>query len=143
MSERGPNPKDLYGVKKVSLSKIPGVAKLHCALAMMDGAVKYDPYNWRNNSVLATIYIDAAMRHLQAWLDGEEYAPDSRVHHLGHVMACCAIVLDAQEGGNLIDDRPHKGKFAEVAARLADLLKKGEVLSKESLLKGKADDKTK
>lgn len=78
------------------------------AMAMMDGAEKYGPYNWRENDVVAHIYIDAAMRHLMAWFEGQETATDSGVHHLGHAIACCAILLDAQANNNLIDDRPLK-----------------------------------
>lgn len=73
---------------------------------MMDGATKYGAYNWRNKSVSASIYIDAAKRHLDLWFEGQEFASDSKVHHLGHALACCAILLDAQECGRLIDDRP-------------------------------------
>lgn len=100
------NPKDLIGSTKVSLSKFPAVAIVHGAHAMMDGAEKYGAYNWRAKQVQADIYVDAAMRHLAAWFEGEELAKDSKVHHLGHAIACCAILLDAQETGNLIDNRP-------------------------------------
>ncbi len=102
----GANPKDLLGVKKPSLSKIPAIALLWESLAMMDGAGKYDPYNWRANKVIASIYIDACKRHLDAWLEGQEKADDSGCHHLGHARACLGILLDAQATGNLIDDRP-------------------------------------
>lgn len=104
----GTNPKDLIGDTKVSISKFPVVGTIHGAHAMMDGARKYGPYNWRAKEVVAGIYIDAAMRHLMAWFEGEELATDSQVHHLGHAIACCAILLDAQETGNLVDDRPTK-----------------------------------
>ena len=119
------NPKDLLGVKKVSLSKVPPVAMLHCAHALMDGARKYGPYNWRANAVQADIYIDAAKRHMDAWWDGEEHARDSGVHHLGHAMACLAILLDAQSGGNLVDNRPPVGAFPETIAALNELIKGG------------------
>jgi hypothetical protein len=72
----------------------------------MDGARKYGPYNWREEGVSAVTYVSAAMRHLRDWLDGEEEAPDSGVHHLGHAVACLAIILDSIEVGNLVDDRP-------------------------------------
>lgn len=102
----GSNPKDLLGVSKPSFSKIPFVAQLHESLAMMDGGGKYGPYNWRGNKVVASIYVDALMRHVAAWYEGEEEAEDSGCHHLGHARACLGILLDAQETGNLIDDRP-------------------------------------
>ena len=114
------NPKDLLGVKKVSLTKLPPVAVLHAAHALMNGATKYGPYNWRDKAVRASIYVDACERHLNAWLDGEEDATDSGVHHLGHAIACLAILLDAQEAGKLVDDRPLKnaGGFCRVLERL-------------------------
>jgi dATP/dGTP diphosphohydrolase, N-terminal len=119
------NPKDLLGVKKISITKLPPVAVLHTAHALMDGAVKYGPYNWRDKAVVASIYVDACQRHLDAWFDGEEEAADSGVHHLGHAMACLAILLDAQETGNLIDDRPAAGRgtFARVLERLNQKIK--------------------
>jgi hypothetical protein len=99
------NPKDLMGAKKIDLSLFPDVAVLYGALAMNDGAHKYGPYNWRTKHVRATVYITAARRHLLAWAAGEEIAEDSGVHHLGHVLGCIAILLDAQVTGALIDDR--------------------------------------
>lgn len=100
------NPKDLVGNTKVSLTKFPAIGTIQGAMAMMDGAVKYGPYNWRDKAVIASIYIDAAKRHMDDWFEGQEKASDSQVHHLGHAIACCAILLDAQWTGNLVDDRP-------------------------------------
>lgn len=100
------NPKDLFGAVKVSLTKLPAIGVLHGAHAMMDGARKYGPYNWRDKKVIASIYADAVQRHVLAWFEGQETAADSGVHHLGHAIACCALLLDAQATGNLIDDRP-------------------------------------
>jgi hypothetical protein len=121
------NPKDLVGVRKVSLTKLPPVAVLHAAHALMNGAGKYGPYNWRDRAVRASIYVDACERHLNAWLDGEEDATDSGVHHLGHAIACLAILLDAQEAGKLVDDRPlqNAGGFCRVLDRLNRRIAKG------------------
>jgi hypothetical protein len=121
------NPKDLVGDTKVSFSKLPMVAVAHGAHAMMDGAKKYGAFNWRAKRVKASIYVDAAMRHLTAWFEGEETALDSQVHHLGHAIACCAILLDAQETGNLVDDRPvtdtSRATLSRVMARLQGIIK--------------------
>lgn len=118
------NPKDLYGSQKISFTKVSAIAIAHCAMAMMDGARKYGPYNWRDKPVIASIYIDAGTRHRLAWFEGQEVADDSKVHHLGHSMACDAIILDAQAHGVLIDDRPNgKGVLSEVMERMATVLK--------------------
>lgn len=100
------NPKDAFGNKKVSFTKVSSIALAHCAAAMMDGADKYGPHNWRDKPVIASIYVDAAIRHLLDWFEGQDKAKDSGVKHLGHAMACPAILIDAEAVGALIDDRP-------------------------------------
>jgi Domain of unknown function (DUF5664) len=106
----GTNPKDLLGIKKVQLNLVPASSIIYQALAMEDGAVKYGPYNWRSNKVIASIYVAAAIRHLQQWYDeSEELAKDSKKPHLGHALACIGIIVDAIETGNLVDDRPVPG----------------------------------
>ena len=110
----GINPKDIIGSMKVDLDLIPGTAEVACAIAMTDGALKYGPYNWRESGkpVQARVYTSAARRHLKKWFDGEEIDPDSGAHHLGHAMACCAILIDAQACGQLADNRPPNGTTA-------------------------------
>ena len=102
------NPKQLYGDKKPNLSLITPAMEVPLALALMDGAMKYGAYNWRGNPVETLTYIAAAKRHLGLLLEGEWVADDG-VQHLGHVMACCAIILDAYYSGNLVDNRPPPG----------------------------------
>lgn len=105
-SSVGVNPKDKIGAAKVDLTLIPPTALAHLAFALMDGATKYGPYNWRVEPVQIRTYIGAAIRHLQDYLDGENCAQDSGAHHLGHTMACCAIILDAVAQQMAVDDRP-------------------------------------
>ncbi len=112
------NPKTAYGRVKAPLHAIPPSALLHLGLAMEDGERKYGLFNWREKQVSASVYFDAAQRHLLAWWDGESHAEDSGVHHLAHVMACCAILIDAAETGRLNDDRGPAGTFAALAERI-------------------------
>jgi hypothetical protein len=108
------NPKDLVGVKKPQLDLVPTSLDLYAALAFEDGARKYGPFNWREKSVRARIYAGAARRHIGAWLDREEVADDSGIPHLAHAAASLAILIDALENGNLIDDRPAPGPAASI-----------------------------
>lgn len=110
------NPKDAVAQLKVDLSLIPEVFNAHVADALMDGAKKYGPFNWRDKKVQARVYVAAAKRHLAAWAEREETAEDSGVHHLGHAAACLAILLDAQHHGCLLDNRPQNS-----GARMQDL----------------------
>lgn len=114
----GTNPKDLLGIKKVQLQLVPPAAKIYCALAMEDGAVKYGPFNWREKKVKASVYVGAAQRHLEAYYDGENDAPDSKKPHLAHAIASLAILIDALETGNLVDDRPKPGAAGPLITKL-------------------------
>jgi hypothetical protein len=116
----GTNPKDLLGIKKVRLGLVPPSSMIYQALAMEDGAKKYGPYNWRANKVISSVYLDAAIRHLLQYMDGEDLAEDSQKPHLGHALACIGIIVDAKETGNLIDDRPLRG----AASKLIETWKK-------------------
>ena len=118
------NPKDIIGNKKVSTFYTPVIALYHLAMAQTNGAEKYGPYNWRNEKVHASVYIAACRRHLDEWIEGEETADDSNVHHLGHAMACLAILLDALEHDCLIDDRPKGGIFSKRLKELNEQTKR-------------------
>jgi hypothetical protein len=111
---RGTNPKDLVGIKKVQLNLVPASSIIYQAYAMEDGAKKYGPFNYRDNKVMASIYVAACMRHLLSWQDGEENAEDSGKPHLAHAIACLGILIDSYETGNLIDDRPTPGAAAKI-----------------------------
>jgi len=121
MEETKPtNPKDLLGLKKLPLFSVVSPSSLAWeAWAMRNGAEKYGAYNYRAKGVRAGVYIDAALRHLGAWWDGEELAEDSGAHHLAHAKACLGIIIDGIVHGNLVDDRPPKSNFPQVLKELA------------------------
>lgn len=100
------NPKTAFGMAKTPLDLIPPEMLNHVARAFANGAAKYGPYNWRTAKISSSVYYAAAMRHLTAWWEREEVAPDSGVHHLGHVGACLAMILDTQHSDLLNDNRP-------------------------------------
>jgi hypothetical protein len=104
------NLKTAAAVGKPTLSDVPPVGFFALGSAMADGASKYGRYNWRDTAVTPSVFYDAIGRHLTAWYCGENHAIDSKVHHLGHIMACCAILLDAELYGVLKDDRPKNVK---------------------------------
>lgn len=116
------NPKDLIGQKKVPMGQVPPIAIAHEAAAMLDGTLKYGYRNYREKKVRATVYIDACLRHLYAWLDGQERAEDSGIHHLGHARACLGILLDAQANNSLLDDRV-KGPYPTESSKINDWVK--------------------
>jgi hypothetical protein len=102
----GADPKQIHGEKKPPLHLIPSAGNDEQAKALSCGAAKYGIRNWvLGQGVNYTVYLAAMRRHIDKIMDGEEIDPESGAHHLGHVMAGCSIVLDAQRHGKLIDDR--------------------------------------
>lgn len=102
------NVKTAAAAGKPKTSGVPPEAIRQLAAAMQNGVDKYGRYNWRGTAVTATVFYDAMVRHLLAWFEGENVADDSKVHHLAHLMACCAIIIDAEKHGVFKDDRTPK-----------------------------------
>lgn len=117
------NPKDIAAQSRVPLHLLPAVGRVHGAMACRDGAIKYGPYNWREKPISLMEYTGAIERHLLALRDGENYAEDSGLHHLAHIIATASIILDAQEACTLIDDRPKKGQGGALISTYNDQLK--------------------
>jgi len=99
------DPKGAAGALKTPLGLIPPFAMAQTALAHKYGAEKYGPFNWRDTGVCASTYVNAIMRHLNAWRDGEDLDPESGISHLAHVACSCNILLDAGYCRTLQDDR--------------------------------------
>ncbi len=104
-SKESLDPKGDAGKLKPQLHLIPTVMMESAAKVFDLGAKKYGAWNFIENKVCATTYISAIMRHLNAWRDGEDLDPESRTSHLGHIIANCGILLDADKHGTLVDDR--------------------------------------
>ena len=115
------NPKAAIGAKKIPLDLVPPALLLGAAEAFKDGAAKYGAYNFRDSKIAATVYYAAMLRHLFAWFDGEDNAEDSGVHHIKHVAACCALILDTMVVGTFDDDRPTKGPSGKIIKEFTDV----------------------
>lgn len=110
------NPKDVAAKKegKARLDLLEPVANRSIAAALEFGAVTkgYGVRNYVSAPIAARTYVAAIKRHVDAWLEGEDCAPDSGVHHLGHIGANVHVALAAIEAGTFLDDR-HGGPDAE------------------------------
>lgn len=111
------NPKDLEGNKKTPISLVPPSAIIYLAEGFREGAQKYGPYNWRKKKVQTMIYADATLRHLLAYIDGANIDPESGKPHLAGAIASLAVLIDATETGNLVDNRPPKGAASTLLER--------------------------
>ena len=111
MTTKDTNPKDGVGSMKVPMHLLSPVAKAHWALAQFVGMRKYQAWNWRYAGVKTSVYLAAMERHMEAFKGGEDYDPVDGTHHLGNVMACAAILLDAFAASKVVDDRPPRVDF--------------------------------
>lgn len=105
---RATNPKDAIGSTKLPLNLWPAEATAMGCLGMLEGAEKYGRNNFiAGEGVVASIYVEAAKRHLDAWFAGEEVTHDTAVPHLSNALATIAIIVKCQAHGKLIDDRDY------------------------------------
>ncbi len=125
------NPKDVVGDRRAPIALIPLRVLGQLSLAFLEGGIKYDPFNWRKGGVRTSTYLSAALRHLIAYAEGEQWDPyvfaktGARVHHLAKAMACLTIIIDAEQQGVLEDDRALPGSFSgwQEENRAADLMR--------------------
>ena len=103
------NPKDIVATTKLPLHLIPMITQAYLAIGHFNGLSKYGRDNWRASGVLASIYVSAALRHINSWNEGEELDPDDRVPHLMGAITSLSILIDAQYTGVLNDDRKYRG----------------------------------
>mgnify|MGYP000149420486 CR=1 FL=1 len=77
------------------------------ALVLTFGAKKYAAHNWRHG-ISKSRLIGAALRHLFAYLGGQDHDPESGLSHVAHAMCCCMFLLGL-EGRTDLDDRWKQG----------------------------------
>jgi hypothetical protein len=116
-----PNPKQMYGDKKVPLQLVPPSLGIYAALALGEGAKKYGAWNYRKSDIELMTYVGSIKRHLDAIVDGEWMDPayDQEVDgvmvhfpakpHAAGIAASIAIMIDCWENGTIIDNRPEPG----------------------------------
>lgn len=111
------NPKDRISSTKLPLELVPDTMAAYAATAFANGASKYGTANWRVAGVRASVYNAAMRRHLARWWNGEDFDEEG-IHNLAGVLACAAIILDADLVGKLTDDRPPRANVAALFDRL-------------------------
>ena len=120
------NPKDKVGTFKPPQCFTPQTVVAELGVAMMEGGLKYGPYNWRESGVLASIYYDAARRHLDYWWEGEDIDPDSGLSHITKAIASLTVLRDAMIQDRFVDNRPPESLpyKKEMEERVSELMKR-------------------
>lgn len=103
------NPKEAmrFNSGKPKLSMIPRSALVAEANVFAFGAEKYARDNWRKGMKWTEV-ADSALRHLQAWLEGETNDAESGLPHLAHAKCNLSFLIEFAEKNLGTDDR-YKG----------------------------------
>lgn len=101
-------PKDTKN--KPDLSLIPfGLIAEYLTPAYMEGLIKYYRESWKLGFTTSTMFA-GCMRHLTAYIDGENYDPEAaklgvNKHHLAGAIFCIICMLDTFKNHQELDDR--------------------------------------
>ena len=90
---------------KPPLSLLSTKALVGVARVMAFGAKKYSTHGWRDNAGEWSRMLSAAMRHITAFNDGEDFDPETGESHIDHAMCCLMFLSEYQKAGLGDDDR--------------------------------------
>lgn len=86
---------------------LPPEALTEIAKVLAFGAEKYGRHNWRKGMAWSRL-LGAILRHLFAWMQGEDKDPESGLSHLAHA-GCDILFLLTYELNALGTDDRYKG----------------------------------
>lgn len=89
---------------KPRMDLLPPEALREIAEVLALGAQKYDDHNWRKGFAYSRL-IAAALRHLFAWVGGENKDPESGKSHLAHAACCLMFLITFEQTSTGTDDR--------------------------------------
>jgi hypothetical protein len=89
---------------KPPLSLLDPYALTEVAKVLAFGAGKYDKHNWRRGISYSRL-MDAALRHLMDFNNGEDLDPESKLSHIAHASCCLMFLLWMVQHRSDLDDR--------------------------------------
>lgn len=92
---------------KPPLSWIPRAALVAEAQVLAHGALKYERDNWKKGLPWSEV-LDASLRHIYAFVDGEDMDEESGLHHLAHARCELGFLLEFADTHPELDDRGSK-----------------------------------
>ena len=113
MPKNTPKRMDRKNKGKPKLSFILDFPNAFTALAnvMEGGAEKYSRDNWKKGAPIREVE-DSMMRHMLAFHNCENTDPESKLHHLAHVIFNAAGIIEIQAmHGDKFDDRDWEGCY--------------------------------
>lgn len=102
-----------YDGGKPRMSLVDPYALTEFAKALTFGEKKYGTHNWRKGFRYSRL-LDGAMRHINAFNDGEDLDPESGLSHLAHAMCNLMFLLKNTQTHPELDDRHNSISEADV-----------------------------
>ena len=93
-----------FDTEKNRVELLPVEALEEIGLALTFGAEKYEPWNWKKGFAWSRL-IGSTLRHLFAWMRGEDKDPESGLSHLAHAGCCILFLITHEKLGLGEDDR--------------------------------------
>lgn len=100
-----------FDTGKPPIGLIPYSALIEEAHVLAFGVDKYGTHNWRKGMQWQRL-IDAALRHVHAFNNGEDLDPETGLHHLAHARCCLGFLIEYTTTCPGLDDR-HASKTGE------------------------------
>lgn len=97
-------PATKFDAGKPPLGLISRTALEEEAKVMAFGVAKYGTHQWRGGMDFSRL-MDACLRHVYAFADGEDLDKETGLSHLAHARCCLAFLLEYQGKSVGTDDR--------------------------------------
>lgn len=92
-----------YDTGKARMDLLDPYAIEQLAHVLGFGATKYAAHNWRKG-ISKSRLIAACLRHVFAYLGGQDTDPETGLSHMAHAMCCCMFLIGLEYRTDL-DDR--------------------------------------
>ena len=89
---------------KIEMALLSPIALVQLTRVLDFGKKKYSEHNWRGG-IKTSRLLSACLRHIFAYLSGEDCDPETGLSHIAHAMCCCMFIIELQVTRPELDDR--------------------------------------
>lgn len=108
------NKAETFDDGKPPLANLPPEGLRAVARVQAYGHRKYKDFNNYRKGMEASRQVSCIIRHLMAYMDGEDLDPESKEHHVAHAACRCMFLLQNLKDEVLIDDRYKRPQNNEI-----------------------------
>ena len=99
-----------FNEKKPRWGLVPQSALVPMVRVLEYGTKKYAPWNW-TKGLSITETCESLKRHLDSFMEGEDYDRESKIHHIGHIQCNALFISWYIMNKPECDDRHFKSEF--------------------------------